>query len=110
MLAIIKALREWRTELEGLQAPFIVYLDHRALVYFITTKELTSRQARWAELLSRYNFKLIYSAGKANTRADALSRIKDDVQRQNAVKREHCTQVLLLAIKVDPRITAELGL
>jgi hypothetical protein len=79
MLAIVKALREWRAELEGLQAPFMVYSDHRALVYFMTTKELTSRQARWAELLSRYNFKLMYSAGKANTRADALSRIKDDV-------------------------------
>jgi hypothetical protein len=39
-----------------------------------------------------------------------LSRIEDDVQRQNAVKREHRTQVLLPAIKVDPRITAELGL
>jgi len=57
----------------------MIYLDYRALVYFITTKELIGRQARWAELLLRYNFKLIYRAGKANTRADALSRIKDDV-------------------------------
>jgi hypothetical protein len=80
MLAIVKALREWRAELEGLQeALFIIYSDHRALVYFMTTKELTSRQARWAELLSRYNFKLMYCVGKANARADALSRREDDV-------------------------------
>jgi hypothetical protein len=46
MLAIVKALSEWRAELEGLQeALFIIYSDHRALVYFMTTKELTGRQA-----------------------------------------------------------------
>ncbi len=39
-----------------------------------------------------------------------MSRIKNDVQKQNAIKREYYTQVLLLANKVDPRITAELGL
>jgi hypothetical protein len=111
MLAIVKALREWRAELEGLQeAPFMIYSDHRALVYFMTTKELTSRQARWAELLSRYNFKLMYRAGKANARADALSRREDDVQRQNATKKEYRTQVLLPADKVDPRILEELQL
>jgi len=111
MLAIVKALREWRAELEGIQeAPFMIYSDHRALVYFMTTKELTSRQARWAELLSRYNFKLMYRAGKANARADALSRREDDVQKQNTVKREHRTQALLPTDKIDPRILEELQL
>ncbi len=80
MLVIIKVLREQRAELEGLQeALFIIYLDYRALVYFMTTKELTSQQARQAELLLRYNFKLMYYVGKANTRADVLSRREDDV-------------------------------
>ncbi len=80
ILAIIKVLREQWAELEGLQeALFIIYSDYRALVYFITTKELTSQQACQAELLLRYNFKLIYCVGKANTRADALSRREDDV-------------------------------
>ena len=53
MLAIVLALAEWRPWLEGLQTsePFQVYSNHRALEYFITTKKLTGRQARWAELL-----------------------------------------------------------
>ncbi len=80
ILVIIKVLREQRAELEGLQeAPFIIYSDYRVLVYFITTKELTSRQAYQAELLLYYNFKLIYCVGKANARADALSYREDDV-------------------------------
>ena len=54
MLAIIRALQEWRAELGGLQTmePFSVYSDHRALEYFMSTKKLSARQARWAELLS----------------------------------------------------------
>jgi hypothetical protein len=41
MLAIIFALEEWRAKLEGLQInPFSIYLDYKALKYFITTKKL----------------------------------------------------------------------
>jgi hypothetical protein len=48
MLAIIRALEEWRAELEGLQTEllFLIYSDHRALEYFMTTKKLSARQAR----------------------------------------------------------------
>jgi hypothetical protein len=82
MLAIIRALEEWRAELEGLQAehPFLIYSDHRALEYFMTTKKLSARQARWAEFLSRYHFTLMYRAGTTNERADALSRKDEDVK------------------------------
>ena len=47
MLAIIRALQEWRAELEGLQLRkrFDIYTDHRALEYFMTTKKLNARQA-----------------------------------------------------------------
>jgi hypothetical protein len=61
MLAIVLALEQWRAELEGAQeTPFLVYSDHRALEYFMTTKKLSARQARWAEYLLRYHFKLAY--------------------------------------------------
>jgi hypothetical protein len=84
MLAIIRSLVGWRAELEGLQArePIKIYSDHRALEYFMTTKQLSARQARWSELLSRYDFKIMYRTGKANGRADALSRRSEDVQAQ----------------------------
>ena len=42
MLAIIWAFKEWQAELEGLSKPFKVYLDHKALEYFITKKHLTA--------------------------------------------------------------------
>jgi hypothetical protein len=46
----------------------------------MTTKNLFARQARWAELLSQYYFKIIYRAEKANQKADALTRREEDVK------------------------------
>jgi hypothetical protein len=42
MLAIILALEEWRAKLEGLLTAFFIYLDYRALEYFIITKKLSA--------------------------------------------------------------------
>ena len=46
MLAIIRALEQWRVELEGLQVKDLIQIltDHRALEYFITKRQLTARQ------------------------------------------------------------------
>jgi hypothetical protein len=52
LLAIIRAFEEYRAKLEGLANPTQVYSDYKALEYFITTKNLSARQACWAKLLS----------------------------------------------------------
>jgi hypothetical protein len=51
MLAIIQALEAWRPELEGTPTRIRIVSDYKALEYFIITKALTGRQARWAETL-----------------------------------------------------------
>ena len=43
MLAIICSLKQWRPELEGTHSQFQIYTDHKALKYFMTTKQLTER-------------------------------------------------------------------
>jgi hypothetical protein len=40
----------------------------------LTTKELNQRQVRWAEILTKYYFKIEHIKETDNTRADALSR------------------------------------
>ena len=76
LLAIVAALRHWRVYCEG-ATELKIYSDHKNLTYFTTTKELTRRQARWSELLGQYKFEIIYTPGKENGRADALSRRSD---------------------------------
>ena len=42
--------------------------------YFMTKQKLNTRQARWAEYLSRFDFRISYRPGCENRAADALSR------------------------------------
>lgn len=58
MLAIIEALKDWRSFLEGLTSEFTIISDHSNLEYWQTAQDLTRRQARWALYLSRFHFKL----------------------------------------------------
>lgn len=77
LLAIVKATREWRHYIEGASEQTVVWSDHKNLTYFTTTKELTRRQARWSESLSRFDIVIKYRKGSENGRADALSRRPD---------------------------------
>ena len=76
MLAIVECFKEWRHYLEAPALPTIVLTDHQNLRYFMSTKELNRRQARWAEALSTYAFNIEYRRGKENP-ADGLSRRPD---------------------------------
>jgi hypothetical protein len=82
-----------------------VITDHKALEYFMTSKILSARQARWAEILSRYQFKISYKPGKLN-KADPLTRL--DEKTLNQAKRDNRDQVLLPPENLDRRIIEEL--
>ena len=58
--------------------PVKVLTDHRNLEHFMTTKQLNRRQARWAEFLSEFNFKISYRPGKEGEKLDTLTRFSQD--------------------------------
>lgn len=74
LLAVVAAFKHWRQYLEFFVEPTTVLTDHKNLEYFNTTGNLTRRQVRWSEILSDYDFQIIYRPGKQNAAADALSR------------------------------------
>jgi hypothetical protein len=82
-----------------------VITDHKALEYFMTSKVLSTRQAHWAEILSRYQFKISYKPGKLN-KADPLTRL--DKKALNQAKKDNRDQVLLPPENLDYRIVKEL--
>lgn len=77
LLAIVSAFQVWRAYLEGAKHTVTVRTDHHNLTFFTTTKKLTRRQARWAETLSQYDFRIVQCKGTENAVADALSRRPD---------------------------------
>jgi len=52
MLAIVRALEEWRHFVEGAEHRCEIWTDHKNLQYFMTAKKLNRRQARWSLLLA----------------------------------------------------------
>jgi len=75
LLAIIRGLKKWRLDLLGMHVH--VYTDHRTLQNFATQRDLSRRQARWAEYMSQYDLSIDYVKGDDNGGADALSRRTD---------------------------------
>ena len=73
LLAVVHALTVWRCYLEG-ALEFRVVTDHKAITYLDSLPQLSRRQTRWAEYLSRFHFRWDHQAGKKNVVADALSR------------------------------------
>jgi hypothetical protein len=75
LLAIICLFKLWKPEVTSLapKNPVQVFTDHKNLEYFITTKQLNRRQARWAEFLSEFNFKIMYRPGKQGEKPDILT-------------------------------------
>jgi len=74
LLAIVQAFQEWKRYMRGSPKPVQVLTDHKNLVTFLTTKELSERQARWIQELSQYNFKIEYRPRKERGKPDALTR------------------------------------
>jgi len=81
MLAIIRALEEWRHFLEGACHLVEIWTDHKNLEYFMTAKKLNRRQARWSLYLAYFDFKLVHHPGRSMGKPDALSRRPDHGNR-----------------------------
>jgi hypothetical protein len=108
MLAIIRALEEWRPELVGLQREdrFEILSDHQALEYFMSIKKLNARQAYWCEFLHDYFFILKYRPERVNVLADTLTRREGTVTEKNL---NHRHQTLLPREVLDSKIIKKLN-
>jgi len=95
LMAIIKALEEWRPEGEGAAFPFELITDHKSLGYFITKRLLNRQQAQWSELLPRFDCEMIYRPGKSKGKADAVTRRPGDLLQGGDGKLKNMEQAVL---------------
>jgi len=77
LLAIIRALSEWRHYIQGSAHTTVVHSDHKNLTYFRSAQKLNRRQARWSLNLSEFDLQLVHVPGKKMIVSDALSRRTD---------------------------------
>ena len=87
LLSIVHAFQDWRVYLEGSPHEIKVISDHKNLEYFLSTKQLNRRQARWSKILSAFHFVIQHRLGSMNGQADALSRIADVIEEETQKSR-----------------------
>jgi hypothetical protein len=71
-LAAVWGVSHFRVYLYGRR--FVLLTDHEPLKWLMTNKKLTGMHARWAHILSEYDFEIKHRPGKRSGDADGLSR------------------------------------
>jgi len=106
--AIVKAFELWRAELQGSKFPIEILTDHKNLEYFMTTKNLSRRQTRWSEYLSRFDFLIKYRAGKQGQKPDSLTRRSGDLPKGGDERIQYQFQTVLKQRNLAPEIQRDL--
>jgi hypothetical protein len=79
LLAIVRAMEEWRGKLIEVNDLFVVLSDYKNLQYFMIIRKLSERQVRWSLTFSQFRFQLKFLAGKKAQRPNALSKKEQDM-------------------------------
>ena len=70
----------------------------------MSTKNLSRRQARWSEYLSRFDFVIKYRPGKQGQKPDSLTRRSGDLPKEGDERLEYQFQTVLKRQNLDPEI------
>jgi len=74
LLAVIKALQNWRPHLAWTPHPFTLITDHANLMFWKHPRKVNRWVAQWFAELQDYWFEIKHVPGKTHTAADFLSR------------------------------------
>jgi len=101
LLVIIRCFEHWRLELKCTELFIQIFIDHQALKTFMENKQLSRRQANYLNILSKFNFQIIFRSGKTNTKVDALTRMPLADVSESAQRLEDRFQTILILDRVD---------
>ena len=83
----------------------VIRTDHSALAFMFRSENLTGRIARWACLLSKYDFKMVTRQGKSHLNADGLSRcLPKGGHNEVEVEEEDEPKVFSLMARASPTL------
>ena len=77
LLIIIRCFEHWRSEFTHTKLFIQIFINHQTLKTFIKNKQLIRHQTKYLNILSDFNFKIIFRTNKTNIKADALTHMSD---------------------------------
>ncbi len=101
LLVIIRCFEHWRLKLKCIELLIQMFIDHQTLKIFMKNKQLSRRQVNYLNILSKFNFQIIFRSGKMNTKIDALIRMSLADVSESAQRLEDRFQTILISDRVD---------
>ncbi len=101
LLVIIWCFKHWRLELKCIELLIQMFINHQTLKIFMKNKQLSRWQVNYLNILSKFNFQIIFRSDKINTKVDALIRMSLANISESAQRLEKHFQTILIFDKVD---------
>ncbi len=78
-----------------------MFIDYQTLKIFMKNKQLSQWQVNYLNILSKFNFQIIFRSGKMNTKVDALIRMLLANVSESAQRLEDHFQTILILDRID---------
>ncbi len=101
LLVIIQCFEHWWLKLKCIELLIQMFIDHQTLKIFMKNEQLSQWQVNYLNILSKFNFQIIFKSGKMNTKIDALIRMSLTNVSESAQHLKDCFQTILISDKVD---------
>ncbi len=101
LLVIIQCFEHWWFKLKCIELFIQMFIDHQTLKIFMKNKQLSRRQVNYLNILSKFNFQIIFRLDKMNTKVDALMRMFLANVFESAQHLEDCFQTILTFNRVN---------
>ncbi len=95
LLIIIRCFEHWWLELKCIKLLIQIFIDHQALKIFMKNKQLSQHQVNYLNILSKFNFQIIFKSDKMNTKVDVLTRMSLANVSESAKWFKDCFQTIL---------------
>ncbi len=101
LLVIIRCFEHWWLKLKCIELLIQIFIDHQALKIFMKNKQLSRWQVNYLNILSKFNFQIIFRSDKMNTKVDALTWMSLANIFESAQQLEDHFQIILTLNKVN---------
>ncbi len=101
LLVIIQCFEHWWLKLKCIELFIQMFIDHQTLKIFMKNKQLSQWQVNYLNILSKFNFQIIFKSGKINTKVNALIRMFLVNVFESAQRLKDHFQTILIFDRVD---------
>ncbi len=101
LLTIIRCFEHWWLELKDTKLFIQMFTDHQTLKISVKNKQLTRQQANYLNILSKFNFQIIFQSDKINIKVNALTKMSMIDSSESVKEINDFFQTILILNQID---------